>query len=286
VLRLWQGLGYYRRARDLHRAARLLVERHGGAIPNDADALAALPGFGRYTRNAVLSQAFDRRLPIVEANSARVLARLFACDVDLKSKEAQRWLWGTAEALLPRRRAGAFNQALMELGALVCRSGEPLCLLCPLAKHCIARADGLQQALPIIAKRAAAVEVKEIAIALHRGGKVLLVQRPAEGRWANLWEFPHGPLLEDETPLIAVTRLAWELTGLHASAGAELGTIRHGIMHFRVEMRCYESRPAKGRFCSRFYQRGKWLRLDELADYPISSPQRRLAAMLGERKSG
>ena len=133
VLRLWEGLGYYRRAHDLLKTARLLAASHGGRFPDDPDVLAGLPGLGRYTRNAVLSQAFDRRLPILEANSRRVLARLFGRTGDPSRGPEQRWLWAAAEALLPARRAGDFNQALMELGRLVCTPAAPRCADCPLA---------------------------------------------------------------------------------------------------------------------------------------------------------
>jgi len=124
VLRLWEGLGYYRRARDLLRTARLLAATNGGRFPDQLAALHGLPGLGRYTRNAVLSQAFDRRLPILEANSVRVLTRLFGRTGDPRRGPEQRWLWAAAEALLPSRRAGDFNQALMELGALVCSASR------------------------------------------------------------------------------------------------------------------------------------------------------------------
>src|SRR6185312_6428707 len=125
VLRLWEGLGYYRRARDLHASARRLAADHAGHFPDDPEVLGRLPGFGRYTCNAVLSQAFDRRLPILEANSQRVLSRLFARREDPRQGPARRWLWQAAETLLPARRVGEFNQALMELGALVCTPTAP-----------------------------------------------------------------------------------------------------------------------------------------------------------------
>ena len=182
VLRLWEGLGYYRRARDLHRAARQLVAGHGPSLPDDPDALRELPGMGRYTLGAVLSQAFDRRLPILEANSLRVLCRLFGRRDDPRRGPAQRWLWQVAEDLLPAHRVGEFNQALMELGAVVCTPTAPRCVECPLARDCVARRLGLQDEIPAMAPPPSITEVREAAIIIHRGPAVLLVQRPESAR--------------------------------------------------------------------------------------------------------
>ncbi len=143
VLRLWEGLGYYRRARNLHRAARLIVGEHAGRFPEDPAIASTLPGIGRYTLGAILSQAFDQRLPILETNSERVLCRLFGRTGDPKRGEERRWLWDMAEALLPAKRAGEFNQALMELGALVCSPAAPRCSECPLRAVCRARRLGI-----------------------------------------------------------------------------------------------------------------------------------------------
>src|SRR5918912_1533002 len=148
VLRLWEGLGYYRRARHLHAAARRLVAGHGGRLPDDPAVWADLPGVGRYILGAVLSQAFDRRLPIVEANSLRVLCRLFGYRGDPREGAGKAWVWRAAEAVLPGSRPGDFNQALMELGALVCTPTAPECGECPLAANCVAVRDGLQDQIP------------------------------------------------------------------------------------------------------------------------------------------
>src|SRR5262245_25283601 len=152
VLRLWEGLGYYRRARDLHGAARHLAGRHEAQVPDDPAAFGSLPGVGRYILGAVLSQAFDRRLPILEANSERVLCRLFGQQEDPRRGPVCSWLWQVAEALLPARRVGDFNQALMELGALVCTPATPRCDACPLAADCTARRLALQSVIPFRAK--------------------------------------------------------------------------------------------------------------------------------------
>jgi A/G-specific adenine glycosylase len=278
VLRLWAGLGYYRRARDLHRSARQLAEQ--GGFRDDSEALAALPGFGRYTLNAVLSQAFDRRLPILEANSQRVLSRLFGRVDDPRSGAARRWLWQAAEALLPTRRVGAFNQALMELGALVCTPTAPRCEDCPLAPRCSARIQGRQEEIPARTAAPAITEVHESAVVISRAERVLLVQRPARGRWANLWEFPHGERRPGEDAAAAAVRLAIELTGLNVALGPELLTLTHAITRYRVVLSCFEAEHSAGDFRPGFYLHGLWLAPEELATYPVSAPQRRLISAL------
>jgi A/G-specific adenine glycosylase len=280
VLRLWEGLGYYRRARDLHRAARLLAREHGGAIPSDPAALRGVPGMGRYTVNAVLSQAYDIRLPILEANSQRVLCRVFGRTEDPTRNPLRGWLWQTATEILPRKQVGEFNQALMELGALVCTPAAPRCGECPLRNRCEARRLGLQEVIPLRSAAAQTVEVREAAVVLRQGAKVLLVQRPGSGRWANLWEFPHGQLARDETHEQAALRLLRELTGLKGRLGPELLTIRHGVTRYSITMVCFEAAFTGGSFRSDFYQAARWLEPRELSAYPVSAPQRRLTHTL------
>jgi A/G-specific adenine glycosylase len=280
VLRLWEGLGYYRRARDLHRAAQQLAVMVGGTIPDDPDLLSELPGMGRYTLGAVLSQAFDRRLPVLEANSLRVLCRLFGRTDDPRRGPAQRWLWQTAEELLPTRRVGDFNQALMELGALICTPTAPRCKQCPLAADCVAHRLGLQAEIPAKSLAPVITEIREAAVIIRRGTDVLLVQRPeSANRWANLWEFPHGPLAEGESHEETALRLARD-AGMEATLGPELLTLRHGVTRFRITMACFEAEHVRGEFRSDFYRQGLWLSPQRLSDYPVSAPQRRLAKAL------
>ncbi len=283
VLRQWEGLGYYRRARHLHRAARVLVESHGGELPDDPAAWSGLPGVGRYTVGAVLSQAFDRRLPILEANSRRVLCRLFARTGDPSRGPLQAWLWSAAEALLPRRRVGDFNQALMELGALVCTPAAPKCGECPLRQQCQARKLGLQEQIPERPPEPAVTLVTESAVVLRRGGRVLLARRPSHGRWADLWEFPHGPVLEGESPKDAASRLALGLAGIEADVGGELLTVRHGVTRYRITLVCFTAAARAGEFRSEFYREGVWAEAGRLGDYPFSAPQRRLAGAVTGR---
>jgi len=281
VLRLWEGLGYYRRARDLLAAARLIVERHGSVIPADAEALSALPGMGRYTRNAVLSQAFDLRLPVVEANVQRVLSRLLGYEEDPRQGPARKRLWASAERLLPARDVGEFNQALMELGALVCTS-SPRCGSCPLAARCVARRQGRQEQIPARAAPPAKTLVVESAVVVRHEGRVLLVRRPSSGRWANLWEFPHGVIAEGETAEVAAVRLAREFAGVVVGEPTEVATITHGITRYQITLTCFEADHVGGDFRSDFYAAAEWLTPAELASHPVSSPQRRLTKLLAE----
>ena len=190
VVKAWEGLGYYRRAKQLHSAARTIVREHGGVIPDDPAAVRALPGVGRYIGGAILSFAFDRAEPIVEANSQRVLARLLAVRHDPKLGTTRERIWDAARRIVPAQGAGIFNQALIELGALVCTPREPACLVCPLARLCEARQLGLQDALPVTTPKPAPAAVKEACAVVVRTGQLLIVQRGLGGLWEQFWEFP------------------------------------------------------------------------------------------------
>lgn len=277
VLKMWEGLGYYRRARDLHRAAQMLVQDHGGVVPQEMAVLCGLPGFGRYTAGAVLSQAYEVRAPIIEANTRRLWARFFACENDLQTGAGQRWLWQVAEEMLPDSDIGHFNQALMELGALVCTVQQPACERCPLAAKCRARQVGRQAAIPAAAPKKKIEEVADVAVVIRRGPRFLLVQRRADGRWPNMWEFPHASPEPEESINAAAVRLARELTGLKISDIDEFATLKHSVTRFRITLTCVAAESRRGEFASQFYQQGQWLMPEELGGFPISSPQRKLA---------
>jgi A/G-specific adenine glycosylase len=280
VLRLWEGLGYYRRARSLHQAARQLVAQHRGQLPDDPEVWRNLPGIGRYTLGAILSQAFDRRLPILEANSVRVLCRFFGVDAPPQDSGVQKRLWQLAEVLLPRKQVGDFNQALMELGALVCTNAAPRCKSCPLAYHCAARKQGCQEKLPRRQKPLSTIHVQEVAVVVRRGPTVLVVQRPAQGRWANMWEFPHAELQLGESHHDAAKRMVHKNTGLVIKLGALLATLTHAVTRYRITLVCREATLQGGTFASSVYQRSMWIRPGDLSALPVSSPQRRLARLV------
>ena len=190
VLAAWAGLGYYSRARNLHRAAQVVVADHGGELPRTVDGLRSLPGIGRYTAGAIASIAMDVRAPLVDGNVIRVFARVFGLEGDLTTTKAQATLWDLAERAVPVDAPGDFNQGLMELGATVCTPRSPACLACPLAAPCVARKTGRQEELPQkrvkLAPRALGVDLGLV----RRRGAWLMVRRPAKGLYGGLWELP------------------------------------------------------------------------------------------------
>ena len=190
VLKLWEGLGYYSRARNLHRAAQTVVREYGGKLPRTAEDLRQLPGIGRYTAGAIASIAFTERVPLVDGNVGRVFARIFAITANVKAPRTLKTLWQLAEELVPNRDPGEFNQALMELGALVCTPANPRCEACPMRRVCVARARSLVGRLPNRGLSQAAERVVVNAALVRRNGSLLMQRRPERGLLAGMWELP------------------------------------------------------------------------------------------------
>ena len=280
VLQVWQGLGYYRRARNLHRAARVIVDRYGGAIPSDSKLLVKLPGVGRYISGAIRSFAFDLPAPVLEANTARVLCRLFAIRGRPGEGTVRRRLWELSEWLLPGRAPGLHNQALMELGALVCVPGKPRCGRCPLARYCMAKSFGIADQLPQSVRRAQPVELDHVSILVQRRGRILIVQQPLDQWWGGLWELPRTTVTAGTDPKRSLEQYVRACLGLSIQVGCQLAAVRHGVTHHRITLTCYEARCVRGRTRSLGYKDFRWEPADRLAGYPISSPQRKLLAKI------
>ena len=243
VLKAWEGLGYYSRARNLQRAAQTIVSQHGGRLPDSLEALRALPGIGRYTAGAIVSIGYDRPAPLVDGNVGRVLGRLVALDEPARSPRGQRRLWALAEALVPARGPRDFNQGLMELGALVCRPVAPQCLLCPLRDCCAAAAQGRPEAYPPAAPRRERPLRRGAMVLLHdAAGRVLLRRRPPEGVWGGLWEPPWSERTRRESAAAAARRLLAELGLPLRGRLLRAGLLAHGLTHFQLELQCYRGR--------------------------------------------
>lgn len=287
VLKAWEGLGYYRRARQLQAAARLIVAEHGGVLPADAEAIRSLPGVGRYIAGALLSFAFDRPAPIVEANTQRVLARWLAWGEDLKSSRSQARLWEAAARMVPETGAGVFNQAFMELGALVCIPRAPLCLACPIAKDCRSREMGVQDRIPVATPRVPPKEVSESCAIVSRSGKVLIVRRGPGRLWEHFWEFPTihvagvdpaGRSLGEPVDLAEGVR---RLAGVRAAIGPTTATIKFGVTTHRVTLEAHpgtwlegDPRPGPGLVDA------AWAEPADLGRYTLGSATRKLVARL------
>jgi A/G-specific adenine glycosylase len=268
----------------LHAAAKQIVAAHGGRFPSDVPTLMTLPGVGRYTAGAIASIAFDAPAPILEANTVRLLSRLIGYRGDPAKSAGQRLLWQTAEALVPPRNASRFNQALMELGSLVCTPAAPRCSACPVAAHCAALAAGLQDSIPAAAPKAPTIAVREAAVIVRKNGAVLLRKCAPGERWAGLWDFPRFPL-EAARPRAASDELAEKVraqTGITIKSGQLLVILRHGVTRYRITLECYQSRHAAGRLRTSARQPARWAPLGALDEYPLSATARRLARLLNE----
>ncbi|MCG3126180.1 MAG: Adenine DNA glycosylase [Phycisphaerae bacterium] len=239
VLRAWGGLGYYRRAHQLHAAARELAAR-GGTFPRDVPALERLPGIGRYTAGAIASIAFGRRAALVDGNVARVLSRAFHPLSGAGDAEQRADCWRIAERLVPAERPGDFNQALMELGATCCTPAAPRCADCPLRRSCAARRAGVQDRVPPARRRLAASTVEVVALVALRRGEVLLERRPAGGLWAGLWDVPSEVAAGASADEVrgALERLASRV-GVAPSACRPVGEIRRTLTHRRLRFHVY-----------------------------------------------
>ena len=281
VLRWWEGLGYYRRARQLHQAARILVEEHGARFPRDPAAVVGLPGIGRYTAGAILSIAFDAREPILEANTTRLHCRLLAYRGDPTTARGQRLLWAMAEIVLPRHEVGRFNQALMELGSQVCLARTPRCEDCPVAALCGARAQGAQDQIPPPKAKPRYEERHEAAVIVRRRGRVLLVRCPDEGRWAGLWDFPRFHVRSSRPAALRreLVDKIQQRTGVTIRLGKHLETLKHGVTRFRITLDCYDALYVSGPDGKTDPAAARWLRPDELDEYPLSTTGRKLCRL-------
>lgn len=246
VFKLWEGLGYYSRARNLRRAARVVMERHGGTFPENVADIRALPGVGPYTAGAIASVAFNAPVPAVDANVLRVFSRILDIDEPVAAPAVKRRIEAAAEELLDRDQARAFNQALMELGALVCRPRKPDCPACPLAELCLARARETTAFRPVLKPGPEIVRVNMACGVLASGGRVFIQKRRKNDVWPGLWEFPGGVMEEGETPEETLVREYREETALAVAAGPKIGVLRTSYTRYRITLHGHFCQAAPG----------------------------------------
>lgn len=267
VLRYWAGLGYYRRAAMLHEAAQKIVTDFGGHLPEDPDALLKLPGIGRYTAGAVASIAFGRRAAVLDGNVIRILTRLTAFKKDTGSPKTIHALWGIAKQLVPEKKPGDFNQAMMELGATVCFPDRPNCGGCPVRSFCKAYALGRQTAFPYKKRKEKIENIKRLAVIFKRHSRVLVQKQPDKARWGGLWMFPHWDsfkrMLDD--------------TGSRRSDFIKRMTVKHGFTKYRVHLDVFESSSD-----GRKIPQTRWVDIQALEKLALPSPHRKISNFLAE----
>ncbi|MFO7172476.1 MAG: A/G-specific adenine glycosylase [Bacillota bacterium] len=283
VLKAWEGLGYYSRARNLHRAAREVVARYGGAIPDDPEAFARLPGVGRYTAGAVMSIAFGRPLPAVDGNVLRVMSRLFAVDEPITRPGTRRRVEALVAGFIPADAAGDFNQALMELGATLCLPGAPDCPRCPVAAWCRARAEGRQQELPRREAKAPPRPETVLAGVIEDGGRYLLARRPRAGLLGGLWEFPSVPFAGGAAPEAALAEGLRQRLGVAVAVGGLLTRVEHVFSHRRWDLLAFRCTLAPGSPRPEDREDLRWLSPRELGAVPLPAAFQKVAAALIER---
>lgn len=283
VLKHWEGLGYYARARNLHRAAGLVMREHAGQIPSEWEAFRALPGVGDYIAAAVLSIAFGRPYAVVDGNVKRVLARLLCIDLPANVQKNHVHFRRHADAFLDHSAPADFNQALMEIGALICRPGAPHCERCPLMGVCCAFRNRCVDTYPLRQKRPK-VPQHQVAIAvIQRRGKVLLTQRPANGLLGGLWEFPNAVRTDDESPQSTCLRLAREQLGLEISVEDHITRVSHAYTHFKIQAQAYLCSAPHGRVRLVGPSTFRWIALDQIDAFALPKATHKLLPALRSR---
>lgn len=284
VLTNWEGLGYYARARNLHRAAQLVVQKWGGQVPQTLADLRTLPGIGAYTAGAIASIAFGLDAAALDGNLKRVLARLFDIREDVKGARGEKALRRLAESLVPPGRAGEYNQALMDLGATICTPRAPQCEACPVQSLCKAYRLGVQLERPVSRRRAPIPHRQAAAGIVRKNGRILLVQRPSEQLLGGLWAFPQAPRRARESYAVGLARAVRENLGLGIAVLSEIHRQTQTFSHFHLTLHVFECRwqngKASGANC-------RWVRLSTLEDYPMGKADRQIARRLrADRAAG
>jgi len=277
VLKLWEGLGYYSRARNLHRAAQAIVAEHGGRVPRTERELRALPGVGAYTAAAVLSIGFEQSVAAIDGNVLRILSRVFWLPGGGREGREKARAEKLAQAAVPLERPGDYNQALMDLGAVVCTPRAPACEACPFGDLCRARAKGKAEPIPP-RRRVAVKSVRAVAGLIRKGDRVLLAQRPHGGLWGGLWELPNVTVEEGADPATALSAYVREAFGLQVEVGECCATHSHGITNRQVTLTVLEGAVVGGRVRCREHTCARWFSVRELDGIALPAPHRKVLA--------
>ncbi|MHC4552688.1 MAG: A/G-specific adenine glycosylase [Planctomycetota bacterium] len=280
VLKLWEGLGYYSRGRNLHKAAKVIVDKYSGQLPDTIDELQNIPGIGRYTAGAIASIAFGKSAPILDGNVIRILCRIFRIKGNPKDTAVKNQLWELAETLVSPTHPGDFNEAMMELGATVCTPANPDCFDCPLQKVCEAFKHDEQEKLPFRQKAKPVPHYTIVVGIVYKDNKILIDKRKQNALLGGLWEFPGGKKQKSESFKTAVAREVKEETGIDIQVGKRLCIVKHVYSHFKITLHAYlcdyVSGTAKPLGCDAV----KWIKPAELTKYAFPAANVKIIKML------
>jgi len=282
VLKLWEGLGYYSRARNLHNAAKIILNDYGAIMPDDPMLLESLPGIGKYTSRAIASMAFGKDYAALDGNIRRVLARVFNLEIPARSPEGEKKLWQLASENLPPGRAGDYNQAIMDLGASICSPKNPQCLICPIQSRCRSFSLGVQEQRPIMPRKEQIPHYIVTAAIISLDCKVLIAQRPNSGLLGGMWEFPGGKMNEGETLAQCLRREIKEELDCIISVGDEIGVYHHAFTHFRITLHAFRCNVTSGIPIPVEAQQIAWVKPSDLSNYPMGKVDRQISQRLAK----
>jgi A/G-specific adenine glycosylase len=276
VLKAWEGLGYYSRARNLHRASGIVMNHFNGKMPDQLQDLINLPGIGRSTAGAILSFAYNREEPILDGNVKRVLSRVFAISSNPVRGKTEGRLWEISESLIPKGRSNPFNQALMDLGSMLCTPKDPQCSYCPLQKNCQGYLLGKPERYPLRTIKKPIPHIVAVSAVIQKNGKVLLRQRPLKGLLGGLWEFPNWPIVEKKRLRLRlkIRNYAKKETGLNVEVKEPIGIFKQTYSHFKLTLHVYHCQTSNST------KKGNWISIKNLDQFAMPKIHRRITLQL------
>jgi len=280
LLKLWEGLGYYHRAKNLQHAAKIILQSYNGKLPEHASLLETLPGIGKYTAGAIASMAFGKDAVALDGNIRRVLSRVFNLEISARSPAGEKELLRLAKEHLPPGRAGDFNQAMMDLGASICLPRSPHCVVCPLKKQCLSLLMGVQEQRPILPQKKKIPHYIVTAAIIRKDNTVLIAKRPGTGLLAGMWEFPGGKKEAEETLEQSIIREIQEELNCLIEVGEPFGIYQHAFTHFRITLHAFFCKIIAGEPFPVEANQIEWVDVSCLQDYPMGKVDRQISKNL------
>ena len=279
VLKIWEGLGYYSRARNLHQASQMVLNHFHGKVPDTLKDLLSLPGIGQSTAGAILSFAYNKEAAILDGNAKRVLSRLFAVSSNPARDKTKNLLWNISESLVPKGRSNSFNQALMDLGSMICTPRDPLCTCCPFRYFCKGYLSGKPESYPPRTIKKPIPHISAVSAVIQRDGKVLLNRRPPKGLLGGLWEFPNWKIEGKQRPRLRLKNHIKEEIGMNVEVKEFIGDFHQTYSHFKLTLLLFECQYLNGN------GNGKWIPVQKLHLFPMSRINRRIAETIVKKSN-